>query len=84
MEELCTSHGVGDGGTYEVKGEDVNEYAKVIPSVFDGMITYASWEGHGTVYQGVTNGSNMPDADKMQDETDKFEKYFSRAPGEGA
>ena len=26
----------------------------------------------------------MPDADKMRDETGKYEKYFSRAPGAGA
>ena len=25
----------------------------------------------------------MPDAEKMQDETEKYEKYFSNAPGAG-
>ena len=26
----------------------------------------------------------MPEAEKMQDETGKFDKYFSEAPGKGA
>jgi hypothetical protein len=26
----------------------------------------------------------MPDAEKMQDETGKFDKYFSKAAGKGA